>query len=157
MSKSIYLRTFEPHQLILSEEETRLVLQYFFQNTNKQKIANMTVTDSVRGFAQGLLVAAIDASYAMGFVESLFLSSSNPANGARKVIKKFAKSAVKKWFKHAKPADLLDAKIYNIVRGRLEANFKFKMHEYLDGIAKALEFSPYRVAINLLDLPLGFC
>ncbi len=37
MSKSIYLRTFEPHQLILSEEETRLVLQYFFQNTNKQK------------------------------------------------------------------------------------------------------------------------
>lgn len=121
-----HLKTFKPSELIFNEEETREILSFFFTNL-KGQISNIRINNDVRGFAQALLVEAIDTSYAMGFVESLFRSVMKPSNSVLKVIRKFAVQAGKHWFEHATTKDLRDIEIYYIVRQRLQANFKTVM------------------------------
>jgi len=134
MANYVNLRKFNESELIFDEIETKIILKFFFTSSRSQ-ITSMTVTKRVREFAQGLLLEAVDASYAMGFIEALFRSSANPGAGPLKVIKKFGKKAVKHWFKHASEGDLLDVKIYEIVRWQLERNFRTDMLAYISGIA----------------------
>ncbi len=49
-------------------------------------IEGLEINDRIREFAQGLLLEAVDASYALGFVHSLFGSVFNPGAGAKKII-----------------------------------------------------------------------
>ena len=101
------------------------------------------MTDHVREFAQGLLLEAIDASYALGWVQIVFsvfegIFYKQPTTSLKKVIKKFAKKAAKHWFKHVKNiTDLSHIQIYEIVRIQLNQNFSTTMTLYLNGtIAK---------------------
>ena len=116
------LRKFKKSQLLYNEKETVAILKFIFKNNNSV-INKLTINDEIREFAQGLLLEAVDASYAMGFVEAIFRSSMNPGAGAKKIITKFGKKAIKHWFKHATAKDLRDIKIYEIVRSQLQANF----------------------------------
>ncbi len=122
MGKFKILRTFKPEELILSEEETRVVLRFFFKN-NEGFIDTIPITDAVRGFAQAILIEAIDASYALGFVEAIFKGGFNAPKGAIKILKNFAKKAALHWFKHAKANDLQDMQIYELVRKEIERRF----------------------------------
>lgn len=109
--KSVMLKQFSHSELILSEEETKEVLKFIFKGfVGEGKIDNLRITDTVRGFAQGLLIEAIDASYALGFVEEIFTASANPTAGAKKVLKSFGKKALKHWFKHATAENLMEVK-----------------------------------------------
>lgn len=139
MATQIYLKEFNKNELIFDENETRDILKFFFK-TEASAIAKMQVDDRIRGFAQGLLVEAVDASYAMGFVESLFRATSNPGAGVKKVLQKFGKKALKHWFKHATAKDLMQIKIYETVRRQLELNFKTTFKMILNGLAKAGRF-----------------
>ncbi|MCF6338840.1 MAG: hypothetical protein L3J84_12965 [Gammaproteobacteria bacterium] len=49
------------------------------------------MSDSLREFAQGLLVEAIDASYAIGYIHGLFRSVKSPVKGALKILKLWKK------------------------------------------------------------------
>ncbi len=130
------LREFEARELLFDEEESKTILKFLFKGAvSESQIESMQVTDRVRGFAQGLLVEAVDASYAMGYIEALFRASVNPTGGAAKIMKSFGKKAVKHWFKHATAADLRDIKIYESVRLRLAINFKSIMLMFISGIA----------------------
>ncbi|MGD8569281.1 MAG: hypothetical protein PVJ39_14435 [Gammaproteobacteria bacterium] len=135
MASLVTLRKFSPDELLFNEDETRQILKFFFKSQQK-KIDQLTVNDNVREFAQGLLVEAIDASYAMGYIQALFKSVANPTAGVKKIITKFAKKASKHWFKHANPKDLLNVEIYEIVRSRLELNFGRYLSMLAAGIAK---------------------
>lgn len=135
MASLVTLRKFSPDELLFNEDETRQILKFFFKS-QQQTIKQLTVNDTVREFAQGLLVEAIDASNAMGYVQALFKSVANPTAGAKKVITKFAKKASKNWFKHAKPKDLLNVEIYETVRSRLEINFGRYLAMLAAGVAK---------------------
>jgi len=148
MANYVNLRKFNESELIFDEIETKIILKFFFTSSRSQ-ITSMTVTKRVREFAQGLLLEAVDASYAMGFVEALFRASANPGAGPLKVIKKFGKKAVKHWFKHATEDDLLDVKIYEIVRQRLEVNFRTVMQMYISGIA--MNNLPHTVAFDYTE------
>jgi hypothetical protein len=130
------LRQFDSSELIFDEEETKTILKFLFKGAvGESQIDSLQVNDRVRNFAQGLLVEAIDASYAMGFVEALFRASANPTSGAAKVLKSFGKKALKHWFKHATAHDLRDIKIYETVRLRLAINFKSIMLMFISGVA----------------------
>jgi len=134
MAVYVNLRKFKESELIFDDEETKIILKFFFTTMHSQ-ISVMQVTKRVREFAQGLLLEAVDASYSLGFIDALFGSSINPGAGAMKVIKKFAKKAFKHWFKHANEDDLLKIKIYDIVRQRIESNFGTIMQMYISGAA----------------------
>jgi len=134
MSTHVHLRKFKTEELIFNEEETILILKFIFKNSHAV-VDRTRITDKVREFAQGLLVEAVDASYAMGYVEAIFRSIANPRAGVKNILKKFGKKALKHWFKHATEKDLLEIEIYEIVRQRLEINFGRIMILHSNGIA----------------------
>lgn len=138
MNNSVHLKQFSSDELLLSESETRTVLKFFWhqESISAQIEQSLVVTDSVRGFAQGLLVEAIDASYAVGFVQAIFRSTANPTRGAVKVLKDFGKRAAKHWFKNARASDLVNVRIYEFVRNDIARYFRVKLNDHLSGIAQ---------------------
>lgn len=118
------LRNFTEAELMFDEQETKEILKFFFQ-ADRQLIESTQITNDLRNLAQGLLVAAIDASYAMGWVELTFRWAVNPGAGLKKAILKLSRSAARYWFKHLKHGQsLADAKIYERVRDKLAQNFR---------------------------------
>ncbi len=135
MTKYIHLLKFKKEELIFDEEETKIILRFIFKNRHSL-IDSLVINDKIREFAQGLLLEAVDASYALGFVHSLFGAVFNPGLGAKKVLFKFAKKALKHWFKYATAKDLMNIKIYEVVRLALESGFTSKLIMYSNGTAK---------------------
>lgn len=120
------LRPFAPDEILLTPEQAWQVLRFFWPSTD---VTPGSLTAEDRAFAQGLLVEAIDRSYEMGYVESLFRSFfpvgvAPTFAGIRKAVKEFAKRALKQWFRHATGKDLKDPKIYESVRVTLARNFR---------------------------------
>ncbi len=134
MNKYINLRKFKKEELIFDDEETKVILRFIFKNRHNF-INTLAINDKIREFAQGLLLEAVDASYALGFVHSLFGGAFNPGVAAKKVFMKFSRKALKHWFKHASAKDLINIKIYNAVRQALEAGFTSRLSMYANGTA----------------------
>lgn len=122
MTKSATLREFKPNELIFDAEEARAILGFIFKSKTSI-VSALTIDDQLRSFAQALLLEAIDASYALGFIQALVGSIAAPSPSVQKLIRKFAQKAIKHWFKHATTSDLLKVKIYEMVRSDLEWSF----------------------------------
>lgn len=138
IAERMMLRHFSEEEIILSGDEARIMLQFFFtsESIKRQLDDDESMKTVLREFAQALLVEAIDASYAMGFVEELFMSvATGFRGGAEKITKKFAKKALKHWFEHATLDDLWDEdlEIYETVRQRIEVNFVSVMRGLVNG------------------------
>lgn len=133
MSNYKQLRQFSSEELFLNEGDTRIVLKFIFKPTDHELIDSLPMSDYLRGFAQGLLVEAIDASYSVGYVRALFESTANPAKGAMSIIKKFGKKAMKLWFKHTSVHDLQNVKIYDFVRDNIARVFRTQLRDFLTG------------------------
>lgn len=127
------LKKFTPSELLYNKSETKEILTFFFPK-NASSITNLRVNNDVRGFAQGLLVEAIDTSFALGFVEALFRSLMTLRPSIITIGKKFVSNSVQHWFAHASPHDLRNIKIYVIVRQRLQLNFRTIMSMILSGL-----------------------
>ena len=110
--KHFILRTFQPTELIFDEEETKDILKFFFADDHSY-IDDIGVDDRLKNLAQGLLVEAIDASFAMGFVEIIYdtFYLKPPTSKMSKIFSKLAKMAATHWFKHANATDLSNIKI----------------------------------------------
>ena len=116
-------------------------MKFIFAETHHKFIDSLPMSDRVRELAQALLVEAIDASYAIGYVHGLFRSVKNPVKGALKILKSFGKEASQHWFKHASVHDLQNAQVYNFVLDFLGQHF----------------IKPLQIIVvkNELDEPLG--
>jgi hypothetical protein len=68
---SIELQRFEETEIVLDQEQTWRVLNFFWSDQSNIKPGSLTVAD--RGFAQALLLNAIDASHDVDFLEKVFL------------------------------------------------------------------------------------
>lgn len=118
------LKSFPKEELIFNDDETKEILKFFFPSRDAT-IDKISIDDDMREFAQGLLVEAIDATYAMGFVEMIFKGAYfKPGLKPTKFMKTFVKKALKHWFKHLGSVDLANVKIYNSVRNELQAQFE---------------------------------
>ncbi len=135
------LRQFEAEELLFDEEETRIVLKFIFEPEDYSLIESLTVNDTIKGFAQGLLIEAIDASYAIGFIDAIFRSTTNPTKGAIKILKSFGRKAASNWFKNASVNDLQNVKVYDFIRVYIANQFR----------------KPLKVIVStaLLEKPLG--
>ncbi|MCP3874192.1 MAG: hypothetical protein GY699_13675 [Desulfobacteraceae bacterium] len=120
----VHLMKFKPEELIFDEGETKDVLTFFYPNQGAF-IGKAVINDDVRGFAQALMVEAVDASYALGYVKIVFdVFYMKPPVKFGKALAKFGKKAAPHWFKHATATDLTNAKIYDSVRGSIARNFR---------------------------------
>ncbi len=116
------LKSFKDDEVILTQDQAFDVLRFFWPHMNTKPSA-LTVKD--RKFAQALLIEAIDSSYAMGYIESVFRSFAKIGIGLQATIKSFAKKAIKHWFQNVTRKDIMDnPKIYEIIRQRLDVNFR---------------------------------
>jgi hypothetical protein len=122
----IGLRHFSKDEIYLSPDDARLILKFFFGTDRLPPVEQLTGDDM--GFAQALLLEAIDSSYAMSYVQEIFevFYGKVPAefSGLKDMIKEFVKKAAKTWFDHASGKDLSNPKIYMSVKSTLTANFR---------------------------------
>lgn len=130
----ITLRNFNESELIFDDVETKEILRFFFQH-HQQRIDVVAITTALRNFAQGLLVEAVDATYALGYIEILLTTFHKPGGGIKKALMKIGKKAARHWFKHATDRSLHNAKIAEAVRRQLSYAFATSMKELLDGVA----------------------
>lgn len=141
MNSIVSLKIFSKDQLILTSEETRIVLCFFWPQYT-DRINGTTMTDRLRELSQAVLVEAIDATYAMGYVDALYqgivsaIIPTDRSNSTIRLIKKFARSASSHWFKHATARDLASVKIYETVRKAISISFATILDMYLNGIVK---------------------
>lgn len=131
----MYLQKFDVHELKFNEEETKEILLFIFSGTEKSLIDNIVIDNRVRGFAQALLIEAVDASFKIGFIQSLWESTVNPTLPIKKVIQKVAKGFATHYFKHATKSDLRQIKIYEFVINALRIKHKTRLHQFINGIA----------------------
>lgn len=116
------LRKFNSAELALNNQEAWQVLVFFFGGN--AGTAPGWLNDNDRSFAQALLLEAVDKSYAMSWVETLFSSAMKLNPSVKDILKALAKKALKDWLKSANPTDLSEAKIYQSVRDRLRLNWR---------------------------------
>lgn len=129
-----YLRKFKQDELLFSEEEARIILKFTFKPADHELIDSLPMNDYLRGFSQGLLLEAIDASYAVGYVKGLFESTANPTKGAVQIIKSFGRKAASHWFKNASAQDLQNVKIYDFVRDEIAVRFRLMLRDFMAAI-----------------------
>jgi hypothetical protein len=116
------LRRFTASEVRLDNQQAFDVLRFFFQHNASINISQITIED--RAFAQALLVEAVDASFHMGFIESIFTSAMSLSPSVKDIIKDLLRYAAQSWFRHATGRDMSDPKIYESVRATLVRNFR---------------------------------
>lgn len=110
-----YMPDLSDSELIFDEKETREILTFFFPN-RVSDISNAKVTNDVRRFAQTVLIAAIESTNELSFIEALNKSAANPTQTLRSLGTKLARNFVKTWWKHTRQEDLMKVQIYEFIR-----------------------------------------
>jgi hypothetical protein len=101
-------------QLMFDQDQTREILRVFWPS-QASRINSMEITADARRLAQTALVAAIDGSNQMGYVETLFRTAYKPNPKVSEIIKALAKNFVASWWRHTKPQNLQNAHLYEAV------------------------------------------
>jgi hypothetical protein len=123
------LRQVAPSEVFLSSLGGRQVILFFYPSL-AQRTGQLNLRQ--RALAQGLLVEALDASYAMGFVDALATAAWNamvkdPTKSwevIRGIAVDFCKKALPHWFRHATAQDLRDPRIYESARVAVARQFR---------------------------------
>src|SRR5579862_5963581 len=114
------LKRFTPSEIYLSRHEAWTILRFFFGV--KLKLGEGDLTEEDVNFSQGLLVQAIDTSYAIGHAPNLLQAFYGSVPGSftdmQAIIKSFIRNAAKEWFTHLGTKDLSQATIYEAVRNQ---------------------------------------
>lgn len=139
------VKDFSDDELILNEKETILVLKFFWPSLTNQ-IDGIRIDNDARRLAQTVLIAGIDGSYAMGFVNSIFLATTRPGSGIKDIAKRFARGSIKHHFKHADIHDLEDVKIYETIRRELARQLRNRLDNLLNGLS--LSRAPLFIYVN---------
>jgi hypothetical protein len=123
-------------ELAFDEAETREILLFFWP-MESSSIERMVITNNVRRFAQALLIVAVDASYAIGFIDILInaLLRRKPGSSITSLVRKVTKKYVKHWWKHATEDDLREAKIYDTVRATIALKQRTQYELFRNGLA----------------------
>jgi hypothetical protein len=115
---------FKSEELIFDEDETKEVLKFFYPN-HGAFIEQAVINCDVRGFAQALMVEAVDASFALGYVKIVYdVFYMKPPTKFGKALTKFGRKAAPHWFKHVTTTELINAKIYDAVGVIIARNFR---------------------------------
>jgi hypothetical protein len=125
--------------LIYNEEETRIILKYFWPDSSG-KVDSVTINDDIRAFAQLALIIAVDGSYAMGYVnllaDAVIQRILRPNGDVLVLARRLGRNYVRHWWRHATQRDLETARIYYTVRDSVAYQLGGRMQILLsDGVA----------------------
>jgi len=141
-------------ELVFDVEETKLIMKFFWP-TFADDIDKATITNFTRSAVQSTLIAAIDASYQMGFVDSLYsafgMKRMADFKKLAKTIKKLTIKFVRQWWKHATEKDLQNVKIYEAVRVTVAARRAEIVREVKSEIGMSRKQARNPVYISISD------
>lgn len=123
--------------LVFDKSETKQILIFFYPSY-QNRIVSSEIGNDARRLAQTMLVAAVDTSCTMSYVEAMVASLRFlPGSSVKKWSTKLTKGLAKQWFKNATQKDLLNAHVYDSVRKSIARNCASMFHAVLsgDGIA----------------------
>lgn len=118
--------------LRFNEDETRQILRVFWPRS--ARIDTMPITNEVRRLAQTALIAAIDGSNQMSYVEQIFRTAYRPNPSVKEIIKALAKQYVSNWWRHTKPQDLQHAQLYQAVISAIALSLRSEFEMLSTGI-----------------------
>lgn len=122
--------------LLYDEAETRAILKFFWP-TQAAQIDSLTINNDARRLAQTALIAAIDGSYAMGYIDLLWQAIAQrvqrPNGDIVALARRLGRNFVRHWWRHATERDLLDARIYDSVRADVARNLRHCLSDASDG------------------------
>lgn len=136
--------------LIYSEHETRQILKFFWPEESAF-IDGASIDNPTRRLAQTALIAAIDGSYAQGFIDVLLRSLTHPAKGLGPLAKRLAQRYTRHWWQHAQREDLEDVRIYESVRNGIARALKSRLIGIKNGVAIKRGISPFHVQVQLVS------
>lgn len=93
-AEAIYLDLMGNQQLITVSAAKSIEIWKLFRGKGEKLTPDM-ITLSYRAFLQAALISAIDASFAMGWVETVFRSTANPSTTVKDLLKDLTKHAFK--------------------------------------------------------------
>jgi hypothetical protein len=124
--------------LIYDEAETRRILKFFWPSFSGQ-IDSLTITNDTRAFAQTAMIAAIDGSYAMGYINLLWDAITDrithPNGDVTELARRLARNFISHWWHHATRQDVENARIYDAVRLDIARSLRRQFDNFLNGIA----------------------
>lgn len=120
--------------LVFDEDETKQILTFFWPHAAPD-IEKLAVDNEVRRLAQSMLIAAIDGSYAMGFIEALGKTIVRPGPNIRSLVRKLARRFARHWWNHATQEDLEDVRIYESLRRSIALHLKDRLDLLRNGAA----------------------
>jgi hypothetical protein len=139
-------------EIFIDEDEARIIFKFYWPDSATQ-IASMQISTEARRFAQQVLIAGVNASYALGYIDILFNSlGSGPKGGVKSILKKLSKNSAKHWFKNASGKNLQSLEIYEAARKEIARSKRTDFLSFLLGIARANDVDP-RFFAHLNTLP----
>lgn len=121
-------------ELIYNEEETKQILKFFWPSLIADA-DQMAITNDARRLAQTALIAAIDGSNSMGFVDALFSSITRRIKNIAGLAKRLAQDFTRQLWKNSQRQDLENAKIYESVRASVARALKWRIEMIRSGLA----------------------
>ncbi|MEC4720154.1 hypothetical protein RY831_13405 [Noviherbaspirillum sp. CPCC 100848] len=137
-------------ELVYDEIETKRILNFFWPFM-KERIEAMQIENDVRRLAQTALIAAIEASYALGFIHALAYTVARPGSGIKSLCKKLASRFVKHWWKHTTQRDLENVKIYDRIKDQVARALRHRLENLSQGVALRRIPIPFYVAASQSD------
>lgn len=129
-------------ELVYDDKETRQILKFFWP-ARSADINNLKIDNGSRRLAQSALLAAIDGSYAMGFIQVLGETIVRTGSRIKPLAKKPARNFVRHWWKHTRQRDLEDVKIYDSVRNSIAQNLKSRFEFVVQGLSFKSRNAPF--------------
>lgn len=133
--------------LVFNPIETRQILQFFWP-THTHRLKSLEVSNDTRRFAQSALIAAIEGSYAMGFVASLWRSTVQPGN-ITNIARKLSRHAGKHWWQHTRAQDLEQVRIYDTIRIGIAHQLTARLRLLLEELATSRQPAYFYVTFDL--------
>lgn len=121
------------HDLVYGERETRQILKLFWPHQGG-RIDRVAITTDARCLAQTALVAAIDASQAMGYIEGSLRALLSQDHCMRALGRRLAQRYMAHWWRHTSRRDLMDAHVHDAVRDTLSLLLRPRLQDVLNGI-----------------------
>jgi hypothetical protein len=145
----------EDDELVYNAEETKLILKFFF-TSQAVEIDALSVDNNVRRFAQTLLIAGLDATYALGFIGDLVevlteIIKGGKSPGIAGLAKKLAKKYIKRWWKHTQIQNLNNAKIYLSIRDAIAFKAQGIMGDILNNSIASANRLPNGLRVFISD------
>jgi hypothetical protein len=127
----------EDSDLIYTEDETRTIFNYFYPSWSSD-IEKCKIDNDGRAMAQTMILAAVDATYAMSYVETVMKFVAGQTKSASrdilKLVRKLGQKMTQNYLKHVKDKKELEhPKIYESVRVSVANNFNQYAGDYISG------------------------